>query len=74
VITLSQVAICRAQRIDFWNVNFAKADSIAFKYHGFSLKKIEQLVDSLTNPLGTDVEKFRAIFRWITDNISGNVW
>jgi hypothetical protein len=69
-ILLSQVAICHSQPTDFWNVDFAKADSIAFRYEGYSLKKTEQLVDSLTNPLGTDVEKFRAIFRWIADNIS----
>ena len=67
---LSIATTCNAQPGDFWNVDFTRADSIAFRYHGYSLKKTEVLVDSLTSSLNTDVEKFRAIFRWITDNIS----
>ena len=70
VTTLLQMEICHAQPTDFWNIDFTKADSIAFRYEGYSLKKTEQLVDSLTSPLNTEVEKFRAIFRWVTDNIS----
>jgi len=58
-----------SQPSDFWNVDFARADSVAFRYHDYSLKKPDALTDSLVINLTTDAEKFRAIFRWITDNI-----
>ena len=70
LITLAQHGVCYAQPTDFWNVDFKRADSIVYRYEGYSLKKVDQLVDSLTTPLDTEVEKFRAIFRWITDNIT----
>lgn len=58
-----------AQRSDFWDINFYKADSVAALYEGHDLKKPDELVEKLIEPFHTDVEKFRAIFRWITDNI-----
>jgi transglutaminase/protease-like cytokinesis protein 3 len=57
------------QRTDFWGVNFYKADSIAEVYADRSLKDTKKLAEDLTKNLPTEVEKFRAIFRWITDNI-----
>ena len=59
-----------AQRTDFWNINFREADSTAFLYAGNDLKYPDKLAHDLTQNLKTDVEKFRAIFRWITDNIA----
>lgn len=70
VIFTSVFVQSQAQRTDFWNTNFAKADSIAFKYYDYDLKDPQELAALLTSTLDTEVEKFRAIFRWITDNIS----
>lgn len=58
-----------AQRSDFWDISFQKADSIAFQYEGHDLKHPDKLAQDLVRGLTTDVEKFRVIFRWITDNI-----
>jgi hypothetical protein len=60
----------QAQRQDFSEINFTKADSIAALYRNRDLKNPEKLAEDLTVNLPTDVEKFRAIFRWITDNIN----
>lgn len=58
-----------AQRTDFWNINFNDADSIAELYEHHNLKNPERLAEALTINLTTEVEKFRSIFRWISDNI-----
>jgi transglutaminase/protease-like cytokinesis protein 3 len=58
-----------AQRSDFWEINFNDADSIAEFYADWDLKDPESLAEELTKDLNTDVEKFRSIFRWISDNI-----
>ena len=59
----------QAQRQDFWDINFYEADSIATLYETRDLKDPEKLAEDLTMHLNTDVEKFRAIFYWITANI-----
>lgn len=61
--------VSEAQRSDFWEVNFHEADSIAEFYEDRDLRNPEQLAEELTKDLGSDVEKFRSIFRWISDNI-----
>jgi hypothetical protein len=58
-----------AQRRDFSLINFNKADSIAFVYKGHSLLDLKNLSHKLTDNLTTDVEKFRAIYRWVCENI-----
>lgn len=63
------ITVSNAQRHDFWDINFFKADSIAEVYANRDLKNPEKLAEDLTQHFSTDVEKFRAIFRWITDNI-----
>jgi len=76
-LSLALIIICNlftssftyAQRHDFWNINFRKADSIATVHENRGLKNPEKLAEDLAMNLTTDVEKFRAIFRWITDNI-----
>jgi hypothetical protein len=65
--------IAFAQVADFSDIDFAKADSIALIYHGAKLRHPEKLAQSLTRDLSTEVEKFRAIFRWITNDISYDV-
>ncbi|MBS1505009.1 MAG: hypothetical protein JSS79_00065 [Bacteroidetes bacterium] len=59
-----------SQYSEFEAVDFSKADSIAEIYIGYDLRDQKKLAEFLTKDLSTDVEKFRAIFKWITLNIS----
>ena len=61
-----------AQRSDFNDINFKKADSVAEIHKGESLMNLPVLVYNLTAPLDTDVEKFRAIYTWISSNIEND--
>jgi hypothetical protein len=61
-----------AQVEDFAGVDLKKADSIAGLYPGHSLSDLKLLSDKLTTPLSTDVEKFRAIYRWVCNNIDND--
>lgn len=58
-----------ARHIDFDMINFNKADSMAGLYSKHSLKDLKNLADKLTKSLPTQEEKFRAIYRWICNNI-----
>jgi hypothetical protein len=58
-----------AQVSDFKHISFHKADSIAEAYLGASLKSVPRLSYLLTKDLETDIEKSRAIFIWIANNI-----
>ena len=58
-----------AQVSDFSTINFSRADSVAQQYHGHSLSDVRGLALKLTGDLPTEVEKFRAIYRWICENI-----
>jgi uncharacterized protein YegL len=59
-----------SQYSEFESVDFSRADSIAENYAGYGLRDQKKLADLLTKDLPTDVEKFRAIFKWVTLNIS----
>ena len=61
-----------AQRADFQKIDFTKADSIAHYYKDASLKNLPVLTHNLTASLKTDVEKFRAIYTWISTNIAND--
>jgi len=61
-----------AQRSDFQENDFTKADSIAQYYKDVSLKNLPVLTYNLTASLKTDVEKFRAIYTWISSNIEND--
>ncbi|HWA33665.1 MAG TPA: transglutaminase domain-containing protein, partial [Cyclobacteriaceae bacterium] len=50
--------------------DFAKADSIALQYPNHSLADLDLLASRLTASLHSDEEKFRAIYKWVCDNIS----
>ena len=63
-----------AQRRDFPNSNFGKADRIAKQLHGASLKNLPVLVHKLTNKLDKDEEKFRAMYTWICTNIRNDYY
>ncbi|WP_395062318.1 transglutaminase domain-containing protein [Flavobacterium sp.] len=72
VLTLiSQVKI-EAQISDFKNINFKNADKIAFAYKGNDLSNLPGLAHNLTHNLSSDVEKFRAIYFWVSTNIAGD--
>ncbi len=53
-------------------IDFMKADSIAALYKGESLKNLPVLIHKLTANLPTDVEKFRAIYTWVSTNIEND--
>lgn len=65
------VQIC-AQRGDFANIRFTKADRLATALEGEELTNLPILTHRLTVQLRTDVEKFRAIYYWVTHNIKGD--
>src|SRR6187401_84150 len=58
-----------SQRDDFSSVSFNRADSIAGLYNGYPLSDSRKLVCNLTRYLPSDVEKFRAIYKWVCNNI-----
>lgn len=64
----------QAQRSDFENIDFCKADSIAHHYKGANLKNLPLLSYNLTNSLPSPVEKFRAIYVWVSHNIENDYW
>ena len=61
-----------AQKTDFKYINFTKADSIAHASNNENLKSLPKLAHLLTSNLDTDVEKFRAIYIWVCNNIKGD--
>jgi hypothetical protein len=58
-----------AQISDFNDADFRKADSIAGLYPHHTLIDLKILSEKLTAPLEKDEEKFRAIYKWVCDNI-----
>lgn len=62
----------KAQAPAFEGADFSEADSVAQHYAHYSLKDPKDLALKLTSPLPTDVEKFRAIYRWVCDNIESD--
>lgn len=61
-----------AQRADFKEIDFAKAENIAIRHQGEELTHLPALAHDLTSQLHSDAERFRAIYYWVTHNISGN--
>jgi transglutaminase/protease-like cytokinesis protein 3 len=52
--------------------DFHRADSVAALYSNHSLANLKNLADKLTQPFSTDVDKFRAIFSWVCQNIEND--
>ncbi len=63
-----------AQRSDFKGLDFSAADSIAMRLQGAGLENLPVLVHQLTTGVPTDVEKFRAIYTWISTNIANDYY
>lgn len=54
------------------NFDYSKADSMALRFPKKKYKTVSTVAELLIQDLSTDHEKFRTIFRWITDNIEYN--
>jgi len=61
-----------AQRSDFKNISFKKADNVAMSLKGKDLNNLPLLAHLLTHKLETDVERFRAIYFWVCHNIEND--
>jgi transglutaminase/protease-like cytokinesis protein 3 len=61
-----------AQKADFEHINFQKADRIALECKNEGLDNLPELAYKLTSQLDTDVERFRAIYRWVCNNIAND--
>lgn len=61
-----------AQVSDFNDIDFTRADNIAKLNEGESLKNLPLLCYKLTFRLESKVEKFRAIYTWVSTNIKGD--
>lgn len=62
----------QAQLSDFESIDFQKADSLATACKNEKLTNLPKLVHKLTRDLETDVEKFRAIFTWVSISIASD--
>lgn len=63
-----------AQLSDFKTIDFTKADEKAAQYQGASLDNLPVLSYNLTNSLTTEVEKFRALYTWVCNNIENDYY
>lgn len=57
---------------DIKQFDYTRADSIANHFKRAELSYLKGLSDSLTIHLNTDLEKFRAIYRWVCNNIEND--
>lgn len=62
-------ASLHAQLADFRNSNFHRADSVADVYFGEPVTDLPELSRKLTATLSSDDEKFRALYKWVCNNI-----
>ncbi|MFK8058974.1 MAG: transglutaminase domain-containing protein [Polaribacter sp.] len=60
------------QQSDFKHIDFRKADYIAKNLKTKRIYELNKLTFKLTNNLDTDVEKLRAIYIWICNNIAND--
>lgn len=73
VLSLLFINLTFAQISDFKSVNFTLANHMAKINKGANLDNIPILSYNLTHKLNTDVEKFRAIYTWVCNNIEADV-
>ena len=69
LLLLFNLSICFSQVDPIRTWDYSHADSIALNFPGEKYKSHEKLAIALTENLSTEQDKFRVIFRWITDNI-----
>ena len=63
---------CYAQKSDFESIDFNKADRVALEFKNESLNSLPELSHKLTSNLTTEVERFRAIYIWVCNNIAND--
>lgn len=68
----SFAVVTQAQQSDFAGIDFKKADARAQLLKGENLDNLPKLSYDLTHDLPTEVEKFRAIYRWVCGNIAND--
>jgi transglutaminase/protease-like cytokinesis protein 3 len=61
------------QHLDFVHIDFSHVDSIAVNYKTKGDLDPARIAKEITGGLNTDIEKFRVIFRWITENIAYDI-
>lgn len=71
LLSCASYGVC-AQVGDFQHIDFQQADSIASLYQDHPVDSLHLLAMKLTTPLESDVEKFRAIYKWVCDNIEND--
>lgn len=54
--------------------SYSKADSVAALYRDHSLKDLQGLSQKLTSGFTSEHDKFRAIFKWVCDNITNDYY
>ncbi|MBR9831075.1 hypothetical protein GYB57_02920 [bacterium] len=69
-LLISQVCFC--DTLNLREFDYSKADSLALSLTKH-FKSVDKLAQELTKDLETEHEKYRAIFRWVTNNISYNI-
>ena len=62
----------RAQQNNVHKVDFRRADSLAAIHKGEGLNSLPILAYKLTASLSTEVERFRAIYTWVSTNIDND--
>lgn len=67
LVLLIAVVDVRAQ--DFAHVDFTAADRVADRCAGYPLNDTHKLAMELTQSLRTEEEKFRALYKWVCDNV-----
>lgn len=72
IFSLCLLQFSYAQISDFNHINFTIADNTAKLHQNESLENLPLLSHKLTSKLSTDVEKFRAIYSWVCNNIKGD--
>ena len=61
-----------AQVSDFPSISYHKADSQALAFQGYPYSNLLELSNNLTAGLKTEVERFRAIYKWVCNNIEND--
>jgi transglutaminase/protease-like cytokinesis protein 3 len=64
--------VCISDTLDIRKFDYSKADSIALSFTK-KYKSPEKLAKALIENLTTEHEKYRVIFKWVTNNISYNI-
>lgn len=72
IILLFPVVVFSQSLAELKSFEYFKADSVALHFPKKKYRNVTEIATALAKDLPTQQEKFRAIFRWITDNIEYN--